>query len=513
MKQLAANLKTLYQCKKIWFAHLLLMGFYFGLGKSEGLANFDFIAITAFAFINLYYGLTIGILISDLFRKPFLYCLPGQKKSAQLMTLLIWLSMILIFFLISGLFNEDLKSYYNFYLIFIGLLSLNYWLGVALISPRGVAALNIFILSSVIVFPILYVIKSFDPAPILLAALVTIFLMYIILRYLQKRSVGRIENRRLNIIRYKLTVSYSIFILSSVILFPILYAMKSHDPEPVLPAMPEIIFLICIILSYLQFRSIGRIEKRHLCTFTIIIREGIRFSRKEKTHRVIKGFNDFFSGRIITSQSSSFLSHIWAQLYLIFGSFIKNLAGMLIGMLMVIPVLAIFFFIWFTLIKQDSNNDNYIIFLFIFLVSNQFINRQRFNSFLLTSRRVCFLRGIVNLFTSTSISILMVTSFIFIFFIISGSLPHNKWILLICPVILIPVLGALIILLEKNNWGSHIRTTAACAIAVGFWYLWSVDWKVTSIFFTITVSLLAAAIAWGFHLFVLYYDSMKRSLC
>ena len=443
MKQLVANLKTLYQFKQLWFVHLLLIGFYFGLGTSEGLANFDFIEITIFAFINLYYGLTIGIPINDLFRKPFLYCLPGQKKSAQLMTLLIWLSMILIFSLISGLFNEELKPYHNFYLISIGLLSLNYWLGVALISPRGVAVLNIFILSSVIVFPILY-------------------------------------------------------------------AMKSLDPEPVLFATPEFIFLICIILSYLQFRSIGRIEKRHLCIFTIILREGIRFNKKGKTHRVIKGFNDFFSGRIITGQSSSFLSHIWAQAYLIFGSFIINLRGMLVGMWMIVLIWGCVFFILFTLTKQID----YVFFLFIFLASIQFINNQRFNSFLLTGRRACFFRGIVNLFISIAVSLIMVTSFIIIYIIISGGLPHNKWILLISPVILIPVMGALIILLEKNNWGLHIfRLVAACVMAVGFSYLWNVDWKDTSIFFNTTVILLAAAIAWGFHLFVLYYYSMKRSLC
>ena len=145
MKQLAANLRTQYQCRTLWLFHFVYLGILFAIGTSKELANFDFIAITAFAFLHLCYGLTIGFLIYELFRKPFSYCLPGRNKSAQLMTLLILISIILIFSLISGSFNEGLKTGYNFYLISIGLLSLNYWLGVSLILRRGFGGIFIFI--------------------------------------------------------------------------------------------------------------------------------------------------------------------------------------------------------------------------------------------------------------------------------------------------------------------------------------------------------------------------------
>lgn len=515
MKQLAANLKTLYQCKNTWFYHVLYLGILLTIGTSKGLANFDFYSIAGFAFIHFIYGCVIGCLIHELFRKPFLYCLPGQKKPAQLMTLLIWLSMILIFSLISGSINEDVKTDHDFYLVSIGLLSLNYWLGVALMSRRGVAFIIIPIISSLILFPILYTMKSFDSAPMLLAAPVIIVLIHIILRYFLKRYKWRVENRRLNIILYYLGLGISAFIISSLILLSILYAMKSFALVPQSLAAPGILFLICIILSYWLYRSIGRIEKRHLCSLTIFLREGIRFGRKGKTHRVIKGLSDFFSGRITASQNSSFLSHIWAQVYLIFGSFITNLSGWLFGIILgVCVLLGCVYYLEFILLKHSPINVNYAFTLPIILLCNLFyLNYQRFNSFLLTGRRACFFRGISNLFTSILISLIMMTSFFIIFFIISGGLPHNKWILLISPIIVIPVIGALTILLGKNNWRLHIsRLVAVFAMAFGINYLWTVDLKDTLIYFN-TTDILLAAIAVGFHLFVLHYDSMKRPLC
>ena len=505
MKQLAANLKTLYQCKKLWFPHLLLTMLYFCLGISEGLANFDFSATAAFAFLNLFYGITIGILINDLFRKPFLYCLPGQKKSAQSMTLLIWLFMILLFTLISGLFNVHIKIEYKFYLISIGLLSLNYWFGVASLSYRGALGIFFIIFSSLIGFPILYAMKSSDPAPILVAAPGIIFLICIIFSILLSRFVMRFKNIRRRMITIGLMKGISFIILSTLIIFPVLYAVKSIDPGA-MPVSPDTFFLICIILSYLQFRSIGRIEKRHLCTFTIIIREGIKFSRKQKTHRLIKGFSNFFSGRITASKHSSFSSQIWSQAYLIFGPKIVDPFGIFIGYLFI----GFFLFILFALSKPNAIYAN----ASIIIIFNQYINYQRFNSFLLTSRGAYFFRGIVNLFTSILFSLIKITLFFIIFFIISGSLPYNKWIPLISPLIVVPVLGALNILLSKNNWGRHIfGFAAAIAMYFGFLFLLNSNLKDTSIFFNTTVILPAIAIAWSFHLFVLHYDSMKRTLC
>ena len=443
MKPIIANLKTLYQCKKLWLAHLMLIGFYFGLGTSKELGDLDIIAITAFAFIHFCYGWTIGALISDIFGKPFSYCLPGQKKSAQLMAFLIWLSMIVIFTLISGSFSEGPKSGHNFSLISTGLLSLSYWLGVALISRIG---LFIFV-----------------------------------------------------------------FYLLAIILFPILHAMELANPASMLLAHPDTVFLICIILSFLLYRSVGRIEYvRRMCMLGILRVEGIRLNKKERPDWIMKGLSDFFSGRIKSSQTTPFLSHIWAQIYLIAGPFITNPLGMLI----ILIIFGFWFFMSFTVAKQVPFFDDFMNSIFIILLSSCFFNYHRFNPFLLTGRREYFWKGITILFISISAPLLLMISSIIIFFFISGSLPHINWVHLISPVIAIPFIGAFIILLDKNNRGLLMFSmVSTIVVASGLSYWGTIALRDTSLIFNSMVILNSAVITWGFHVVVLRYDSMKRPLC
>ena len=110
MKPLIANFKTLYQCKKLWIFHLTVIGIYTGVATSNEFNTIDLISIAMFSLLHFYYGCVIGSIATEIFSKPFAFCLPDQIKSAQKMIFLIWLLITVIFTLMAVSLFKNLNN-------------------------------------------------------------------------------------------------------------------------------------------------------------------------------------------------------------------------------------------------------------------------------------------------------------------------------------------------------------------------------------------------------------------
>ena len=146
----------------------------------------------------------------------------------------------------------------------------------------------------------------------------------------------------------------------------------------------------------------------------------------------------------------------------------------------------------------------------------------RYRAFLLISRKEHLWRGIVFLFTAT-LTVLGIMAVAILFSnLISGSLlpilfegrsflPYIRWIFLVIPILLIPLFGGLIILFKKGGGLITLCFIIIITVASSLYMVEVMESRPFVIHLLIILS--TAVITWGFHLTVLYYDSMKRSLC
>lgn len=471
MKPLTANLKTLYQLRFIWLFHIVLISGVLIMSAAIyklGTTDPPYIVIPLLIFFV--YGVIIAFLLADISSKPFAFCLPNQIRTTQKMPLFIWLSMMtIISLLIVVLSFMGIRIGYAHFLGSIGLMSLSYWLGFTIIMPkrRGlIAFLFFFLLLFIIVFSIISEIKFIES--ILVAhPWISIFLSSIIV-YWVYRDLGRKQySRRLCIISWP---GFSTF------------GMKKHH----------------------RFKP-----------------EYMPMNRNQRYDRLAKLIGSFFPKRISSNQNSLLFAHLYGQIYLIIGPFITYWK-------LILGQCVIFFLIFSVFASLDSGPHmdlflfHMIIFIFAGLFCSVIFEHHRYYLFSLIERRKHFCRGIVFLITVLLIVLAFMALSLLSFNIISDYIPPNifgnkslvppiEWILLVVPVIIVPLFGGLVILLRKTVLIISMVIMFFIAIAASF-YVVNVMEHASSIIDPIIV-LSAAAITWGFHLTVLYYDSMKRSLC
>jgi hypothetical protein len=415
-------------------------------------------------FIN-FYGLFIGMITRESLSKPFAFCLTGHAKEAQRKPLLVWLAITIVYAL---LFFMDLDHRYALFVVSIELISLIFWSGVVVIIPKG--------------------------------------------RFISFAAI--------------------LIILLTFQSYPDLNKIIEHMPL----AHAWAITSVSGILSYLIYRAVGSKENvRRLCVMPWLgsvatskvkqsrfKRERMRMNQDRKADRAALSTRVFFSERIRSNQNSTLLAHLWGQVYLTIGSATIYWRRILIVGFFILILKC------FALITPSPETPPQApgAFLALFIIvsvwgASIFIY-YRYSFFLLIGRKEHLWRGVVFLFTATFIVLGFIAAVILFSNLISGSLlptmfegrsflPHIRWVSLIIPALLIPLFGGLVILFRK---GGRLIAVGFTIIIVLVASSCMIEVMESRPFIThLLIILPTAIITWGFHLAVLYYDSMKRSLC
>ena len=460
MKPLTANLKLLYKCKELWPGHfLLLVGISLVPVAVDKFDNIEFPFMTVSLAFIFAFGANLGGMSAEMLGKPFGFCLAGQIKAVQKMFLLVWLSVTaLITPLMIALSSMNVKNELVHFLGAIGIISLSYWVGVTVILPKG-----------------------------RFAALLFFFFIFFMIPF----SI----------------ISGTDFV------------------ELIFIAHPWELFLLSSILIYLIYRAVGRIESSNRLYLRLFNREDILLNKDKRPGRTSLRVGSFFSERILSNQNTSLLAHLWGQIYFIIGPFATNWKGNFIGILFAV--------ICFSFTYLLPGMRTFIFHLSIFILASLFcsiaystdsgiFNYRRYSLFLLMNRREHFWRGIVIMLTVIIIALGFISIFVLLFNLISESLPPAiwgsrypflpfEWALLVVPIIMIPLFGGLVILFKKIRL--IISMVIIFCVAVAISYTAFIVMESTPFLIDLLIVLSAIAITWGFHIAVLYYDSMKSDLC
>ena len=467
MKPLTANLKYLYQYRFLWIFHFtIIIGI---LMMLEIICKFESSKITIVNSLQLicFYGLCIGATITNILSKPFAFCLPGHTKTVQKTFFLVWLTITIIFSLltVTFLFFMDINIEYALFFGFIGLISLSYWLGTTYILRGG------------------------------MFLILTVYAISIIIMLLE--DTGKIIEPML------LAHPWAIIFISGIPSYLIYRAVGCRDNARMLAAMP-----------WIQLSS--AFDKRKQIKFR---QERMRLSQYHRLDRASELAGNFFSKHIRSNNNSSLLAHLWGQVYLIIGPIVLSWRATLLS----IPLSSLILCLLQEIIGQEFMFalTNFIVAYVMVMVYSTF-QSYRFDMSLLISRREYLWRRIVFLFTVIFRDLGFIILLLLLFNILSGSLlpilfPGGSfsstinWILLIIPVLMIPFFGGLFIIFRKTILIIALIITFVIAVAISSFAIIVMGY--TPFIIDLLIVLSGIAITWGFHLIVLYYDSMKRSLC
>lgn len=269
------------------------------------------------------------------------------------------------------------------------------------------------------------------------------------------------------------------------------------------------IFAVCIILSCFIYRLSGNMENIRNWRSMPPARANRPYIN---SHLLPEKAGNFFTERIRSNNNSRFSAHLWGQVYLMTGPFILAWKGMLLIGLW-------FGFLMFKFFSFKGGEIGFIIFGIGALIMGSLafsiaFQNSPFHNFLLIERKDYFLRRIILLFVNILFFLCFFSVCIFICNRFSDNLGHVTWNLLAVPVIMLPLFGGLAILLGKND--SVIQITVmvlAFVISLVLSYWGFAVMKNATPLFDLMIVLSAAVLTWGFHIAVLRYSSLKKSLC
>ena len=467
MKPLTANLKHLYQSRVIWLFNLIMLigisvliaGLFTQVVKLQGLAPFYIITGV--------FGSGIGIMVMDVWNKPFAYCLPGQIKTTQKVLALIWFSLLSISSVIMiGLALRIPGSGIPVILAWICFTSLSYWFGVGIgISNRKSILRALFLVVIIICGP-----RASNTINTMIAtypwttALISGVLGFYLYRYINRRDHAR---------------------------------------------------LVCGNPLYGSFNFYNEEQQKRL------MQARMGWYHDQRTDRMGELISKFFSERIRRNNRSIRFAYMWGQAYIVFGQISPVSKGLLLGIILICFLFSI---------PQSPGELYNILHVWLFLIASiigsMICTFPRSNHFLLTGRRLHFWRGIALLFTAVLIVVVFIGISVLLYNGLCAIIPSFTLMgrsleitpvrrtLLVLPVMITPFFGGIIILLKK--WDIFIRNITlgllifAITIFTGY-----IITKLESIsfIFDLMIIVLISFLTWGFHLAVLYYESIKRSIC
>lgn len=469
MKPLAANLKHLYQSSGIWLYNILFLAaiLMLCLGSLQPDLPHRWAVISFYICIFSIWCFSCGIgsMISDVWNRPFAFCLPGQKETALKMLLLIWLSSLIISSLImSRQFSRISGSGPVASLaLFIGTFSMSYWLGVVMgISRRGNNL--VFIINTSIIFFGLTLLKN--PHAIIMA------------------------------------YPWSTAFITGLAGYCLYYYVKHGDHLRRLCGNP--------MFGFLDIYNLDK-QKR-------LARAYMRMNQDKRPGKVYSFIGDFFSERMRRSHKSQRSLHLWGQIYLIAGSFAVQWAG----------ILTCGFIVLFLFISVSLHGGDILSFMLVMLVimtsaiGGWIGSSYKLDYIMPVGRSAYFLRGVVSMCAGILIAMTCIWIAILSFSILSVisppadssySLSSFLWILSVLPVMLSPLFGGFMILLKLKPFTGSLTMGIIIVTVFALTGYGIIRLEDKPVIFDVIMLLLIAALTWGFHMCSLCYDSMKRPLC
>lgn len=286
---------------------------------------------------------------------------------------------------------------------------------------------------------------------------------------------------------------------------------KSGFIEPVVGFLdyPWAIFSACITLSYLIYHSAGN-KKKIRNSFAFLTKSTNRYCFWLDNSPVLA--SGIFLGPFGINTNSKLSDLLWRQLNLIIGQINVNWKRILLGSLVI-------GFIIFHIFKNRAIGQNSIAFeigtiIYASLIFNFYFQSRLSYFFILIERKEYFWRRVVLLLIKTLVFILFISICIFISNQFSKDLVPVSLKLLAVPIIFSPLFGAIFVLHKKDDLPTRISIVLLTMIfTIPFSLLASKMMVASSNFVQMIIFLAGMAITWGFHVAILYYDIMKKSLC
>lgn len=458
MSPLTANLKHLYQCRVMRAGDLLLIPIIFMLPMSlYTIDQADACPIPIPMLLIFYFSTVVNRISADTFGKPFSFCLPDHEKTVRKMLLVIWGATVVFFSMVVAvgfLFGRSLAP--NILFGCFGLLSLSYWTGATSLSSKRY--------------------------PLFLLIVLTFFISL---------HDGFIKSMLLG------QHSWWVGSVCSVLSILIYVDLARSGPGRRLCNKP----LPAFVHSWAE-RDID-----------FIPRQG---SGSNAPSRIVAILTRFFIGRIESHRASEFMAALWGQLYLV--------TGALLGRPNPALLFLIFFPLFISIFLGPQLILNVIWSLMAGVVGGAICAVHRVEKTNLLSRKSLLIRSI----TATLATAVFITGLLALVVLLNNCLARMlpmatffgksvhmgpiSWIALAFTVPMVPFFGGIITLFKQHL----TRMIFLCSSVVAV--------MIISIFALIAIETsspgailagfaVATAITWGFHLGVLYFDSMKRSLC
>jgi hypothetical protein len=150
MRPLTAHLKQLYQCRLLRIAGLFLAIFAMPvllhkIGQPKSMP----LAFALMASWGL--GTMIARLAADSLGKPFTFCLPNHEKTVHRMLLIVWMALAALFIIeMAALFFLGMAPAPGIIFGISGLLSISYWLGIAILTRVSAVISPLFYLAAIL---------------------------------------------------------------------------------------------------------------------------------------------------------------------------------------------------------------------------------------------------------------------------------------------------------------------------------------------------------------------------
>jgi len=471
MSPLTANLKHLYQCRKIMLTNLIFIPLILLLPVALHITDGEKVMTWTMVCYVCFSG-TISGLAADTLGKPFSYCLPNHEKTVHKMLLLIWV-VITAYFLLVAAGLSFFSPPFNLDLLFgiIGLISLGYWTG----------------------------------------------------------TTSHIRGWRF---------IYSTFVMAAVL------NMYAHFLEFVLTEHPWLVGIFCCVVSVFIYSCLASRRKgRSLYNKPLPMNVPLGRGRKidffpgqragNKTPaRAFTFLSPFFLDRIRSENASELRTGLLGQVYLLLGVFPNRWK-----MILLFPIL--FPFLPHISIQPEITVQFFpgvIVPVIMGVIGGGVCTIHHTEHITLQSRKVVFIRGItVSLASALAITFVLALA-IFLNNLLFSLLPGisimgetfqivpASWITIAFTAPLVPLFGGIMILFKQ--YFSRAIVLSFTVVAVMIISSISIIAAVMIISFNSIIAMektppgvvlagfvIAAGITWVFHLGVLYFDSMKRSLC
>lgn len=458
MSPLSANLKHMYQCRVMLAVNLLLFPIIFLLPMSlYKIDQADACPVPLPMMFIFYFSTMASRIAADTLGKPFAFCLPDHEKTVRKMLLAIWCALVLFFSMVAAaasLFGRSPAP--NILFGGFGLLSLSYWVGTTSLTNKRHPLFFLFLLT---------------------------FIISLHNDFIKSLLLGR--------------HTWWVGGISSVLSILIYFDLARNCPGRRLCNKPLPVF----IHSWK-----GR---------------KIDFIPRQKTigsapPRIVAVLARFCIGRITSNRASELTAALWGQLYLAAGAFMSRRNHALL-FLIISPLFMNIFF-------PPQPVMTVILSLMAGVVGGAICAVHHVEKMMLLSRKTLLIRSITATFAST----VFIIGFLAMVVLFINGLAHTlpipgffgkdvrmasiSWVTLAFTVPMVPFFGGIMILFKQHL----IRTIVLCSSATVV--------MIISIFTIVAMETstsgaapagfaIAAAVALGFNIFVLYYDSHRRSLC